>query len=142
MSDNPESLQRWPEPLKRAAALAWSAFSANSARLEIEIAGWPDAIGNSVGPVWAESPFVAEQCTGRPELLKELVESGRLLRSIDEESYRADLRSLLERADTETELMTVLRRFRNREMVRIAWRDIAGWADWMKHYGICPLADV
>lgn len=129
MSDNPESLQRLPEPLKRAAALAWSAFSANSARLEIEIAGWPDAIGNSVGPVWAESPFVAEQCTGRPELLKELVESGRLLRSIDEESYRADLRSLLERADTETELMTVLRRFRNREMVRIAWRDIAGWAD-------------
>ena len=32
-------------------------------------------------------------------------------------------------AQTEAELMDSLRRFRRRHMVRIAWRDIAGWAD-------------
>lgn len=128
MSDNPEFLQRLPEPLKQPVALAWAAFSANSARLGIEIGELPDAVEDSLGPVWAASPFVADQCAGRPELLKELVESGRLIRSTDEESYRVDLRSLLEAVDSEAELMAVLRRFRNLEMVRIAWRDIAGWA--------------
>lgn len=129
MSDNPEFLQRLPEPLKQPVALAWAAFSANSARLGIEIGELPDAVEDSLGPVWAASPFVAEQCARRPELLKELLESGRLLNPADEESYRANLRNLLEAVDSEAELMAVLRRFRNLEMVRIAWRDIAGWAN-------------
>jgi glutamate-ammonia-ligase adenylyltransferase len=129
MSDNPDFLQRLPEPLKQPVASAWAAFSANSVRLGIEIGELPDEIKDSLGPVWAASPFIAEQCARRPELLRELLESGRLLNSTDEESCRASLRKLLEGIDAEAELMAVLRRFRNREMVRIAWRDIAGWAN-------------
>lgn len=128
MSDNSDFLRRLPEPLKQPVASAWAAFSANSAHLGIELDEFPDEIKGSLGPVWAASPFVAEQCARRPELLKDLLESGRLVNSTDEETCRSDLRQLLEGVATETELMAVLRRFRNREMVRIAWRDIAGWA--------------
>jgi glutamate-ammonia-ligase adenylyltransferase len=128
MSDNADFLLRLPEPLIPPVASALTSFSANSAQLGIELGALPKQIKDSLGPVWASSPFIAEQCARRPELLKELVESGRLSNPTDEESCRARLRRLLEGVAAETELMAVLRRFRNLEMVRIAWRDIAGWA--------------
>ncbi|MGX2040772.1 bifunctional [glutamate--ammonia ligase]-adenylyl-L-tyrosine phosphorylase/[glutamate--ammonia-ligase] adenylyltransferase [Methylocaldum sp. MU1018] len=128
MSDNLDFPLRLPEPLRQPVSAAWSTFSANAARLGIEIGAFPDTLGDAPDRVWAASPFVVEQCARRPELLKDLLESGHLSNPTDEESYRGNLRSLLEGIDDEAELMAVLRRFRNREMVRIAWRDIAGWA--------------
>ncbi|NDE34994.1 MAG: bifunctional [glutamate--ammonia ligase]-adenylyl-L-tyrosine phosphorylase/[glutamate--ammonia-ligase] adenylyltransferase, partial [Gammaproteobacteria bacterium] len=74
------------------------------------------------------SPFVAEQCTRRPDLLFDLMASGRLLRAPKEGECRALLSSALEGATDETSLMAALRSFRNQEMVRIAWRDIMNGA--------------
>ena len=91
-------------------------------------AQWPTEIQHSVAKVWAASPFIADQCVRRPVLLTQLVESGRLLRAQHDGELAREFVNLLASVETETALMAALRQFRNREMVRIAWRDIAGWA--------------
>jgi glutamate-ammonia-ligase adenylyltransferase len=123
MSDLPHAFNTLPEPLRQPVALAWSEFRAKAGGLVL-----PSEIEASLSRVWAASPFIAGHCARRPELLGELIESGRLSRPNEAGEYRDRLRRALEGIGGETELMAVLRRFRNREMVRIAWRDIAGWA--------------
>ena len=54
--------------------------------------------------------------------------ANRFFDPIDLESYQSLVRKELQRCVTDADLLTGLRRFRNREMVRLAWRDIAGWA--------------
>ncbi|MGZ4994278.1 MAG: bifunctional [glutamate--ammonia ligase]-adenylyl-L-tyrosine phosphorylase/[glutamate--ammonia-ligase] adenylyltransferase, partial [Methylobacter sp.] len=77
--------------------------------------------------VWCSSLFVAESCIRKPELLADLINSGDLSAIYNQTGYAEKL----ERAPVESqaELMTKLRDFRRREMVRIAWRDLAGWAE-------------
>lgn len=76
--------------------------------------------------VWSGSQFVAEQCVRSPELLCGLADSGDLTRAYAEGDYLDKLQALT--IATESELMAGLRKLRRREMVRIAWRDLAGWA--------------
>ncbi|MFZ2452131.1 MAG: bifunctional [glutamate--ammonia ligase]-adenylyl-L-tyrosine phosphorylase/[glutamate--ammonia-ligase] adenylyltransferase [Methylovulum miyakonense] len=80
----------------------------------------------SLVKVWASSQFVTESCLRLPELLVGLVVSGDLSGHYAEPSYHNQLKNLT--VADETELMLKLRQFRRREMVRIAWRDLAGWA--------------
>jgi glutamate-ammonia-ligase adenylyltransferase len=63
----------------------------------------------------------------KPELLLGLLESGDLSRSYPDDYYRKQLSQLS--VTDEAGLMSALRQFRRREMVRIAWRDLAGWAE-------------
>jgi [glutamine synthetase] adenylyltransferase / [glutamine synthetase]-adenylyl-L-tyrosine phosphorylase len=86
-----------------------------------------DRLIQSIPKVWCCSEFVAESCTRKPELLVDLINSGDLENAYPEHTYPTKLASL-EIAD-EGDLMKQLRQFRRREMVRIAWRDLAGWAD-------------
>ncbi|MDD5577927.1 MAG: bifunctional [glutamate--ammonia ligase]-adenylyl-L-tyrosine phosphorylase/[glutamate--ammonia-ligase] adenylyltransferase [Methylobacter sp.] len=80
----------------------------------------------SIVKVWCCSSFVAESCNRKPELLIDLVASGDLSKLYSNNCYRNKL-SLLA-IDNEADLMAELRHFRRREMIRIAWRDLAGWA--------------
>ena len=89
----------------------------------------PPELLASLPKVWACSEFVAQSCIRHPGLLEELVESGALLRAREEPDLRARLESTLAGAVDEAALMAALRTFRRTEMVRIAWRDLAGWAD-------------
>lgn len=82
---------------------------------------------SSVVKVWACSPFVANQCLRHPSMLNDLLLSSDLFFANKEHCYRDQLAQYL--FSTEAELMTVLRQCRRREMVRIAWRDLAGWAE-------------
>nr|VFK01344.1 MAG: glutamate-ammonia-ligase adenylyltransferase [Candidatus Kentron sp. H] len=79
--------------------------------------------------VWACSDFVANACTRDPKLLLELIQSGDLLRAYPPDGHRRRCRAALSPAATEEALSMALRRLRQREMVRIAWRDLAGMAD-------------
>lgn len=81
----------------------------------------------SIPKVWCCSEFIAESCTRKPELLVDLVNSGDLENLYSEHTYQSKLASL--DITDQAELMSNLRQFRCREMVRIAWRDLAGWAD-------------
>jgi len=78
--------------------------------------------------VWAYSEFVAASCVSHPELFDELVHSGDLLVDYRVDEYSRKLAVSLAKVNTDEELGRLLRRFRRYEMVRIAWRDLAGWA--------------
>jgi glutamate-ammonia-ligase adenylyltransferase len=115
-----------PEPLQAAVLQSWERYQERPGSVD-----WTElgrVIQSSLPKVWAASPFIADHCTRRPPLLRQLVESGRLIRSQQDGEYVQLLADLLAPVETETALMAALRQFRNREMVRIAWRDIAGWA--------------
>ncbi|RRJ83472.1 bifunctional [glutamate--ammonia ligase]-adenylyl-L-tyrosine phosphorylase/[glutamate--ammonia-ligase] adenylyltransferase [Aestuariirhabdus litorea] len=73
---------------------------------------------------WGGSDYVAELCCRRPELLTELIASGDLQRPYQAEELRYKLDALLAEVETEDQLAFQLRRFRQREQVRIIWRDL------------------
>lgn len=92
-----------------------------------------------VGKVWACSEFVARLCTRKPFLLKELFEQG-----LETGSALSDFKTRIQKAmssaaDTDESLMQVLRVQRQREMLRIAWRDLEGFAT--LHQVLCELSD-
>lgn len=84
-------------------------------------------VANSITRVWASSDYVATSCERMPSLLAELIDVGDLFDTLSAEQLRADIRERIQPAD-EPETMAQLRHFRRRHMIRIAWRDIAGWA--------------
>ncbi|MFZ5493223.1 MAG: bifunctional [glutamate--ammonia ligase]-adenylyl-L-tyrosine phosphorylase/[glutamate--ammonia-ligase] adenylyltransferase [Pseudomonadota bacterium] len=79
--------------------------------------------------VLATSEFVADLCHARPQLLAELIDGGRLETANDGPAITAAVRAGLTDVADEAALRQSLRRLRQREMLRIAWRDLAGWAD-------------
>lgn len=84
-------------------------------------------VAESLPRVWACSEFVATSCTRSPALLAGLIADGNLLSRAPDEWLAQDIEARV-RGDSEADLMESLRHFRRRHMVRIAWRDIAGWA--------------
>lgn len=82
----------------------------------------------SIPKVFATSWFVAEQCIRRPKLLVDLIDTGDFWSPRRAGAYLGELTALLVAVEEFADLQKVLRAFRNREMVRIAWRDIAAWA--------------
>ena len=83
----------------------------------------------SLPAVFAASEFVARACLQHPALLAELVDSGDLLRAYAPDELTARARDVARHSPDDATLKTALRDLRRREMVRIAWRDLAGWAD-------------
>jgi glutamate-ammonia-ligase adenylyltransferase len=83
-------------------------------------------IAQSLPKVWASSDFVATACLRDPAMLQDLLENAALTQQLPDGWIASDLER--EAGATEAEWMTHLRRARRRHMVRIAWRDIAGWA--------------
>lgn len=102
------SLQTWQEKL-------------NAANLSFQ----NETVTETLVKVWYSSQFIAESCSRIPNLLPDLVNSGDLTAVYQSETYQQKLATFS--PSSEAELMTLLRQFRRREMVRIAWRDLAGW---------------
>ncbi len=71
---------------------------------------------------WALSPWSAEQCRRQPGCLWELSRSGALHRASGPRDFRA--RWAHPELEHQDELWRALRRFRNREMLRLIWRDL------------------
>ncbi len=102
-----------------------NSFQEKAEQAELAIPTLPELI-QSWAKVWCCSRFVAEYCLRFPEELQQLIETGDLFSASQRQNYASRLASL--HISDEPALMRELRRFRNREMVRIAWRDIAQWA--------------
>ncbi|MCB1874374.1 MAG: bifunctional [glutamate--ammonia ligase]-adenylyl-L-tyrosine phosphorylase/[glutamate--ammonia-ligase] adenylyltransferase [Chromatiales bacterium] len=109
-------------------ALHWERYCENAERVGI-VPPERGPLFDSLIHVWAYSEFVAKACARRPEMLAELLQSGDLLVDYDSDRHRIGLRRRLRDLQNPQQLARELRRFREREMVRIAWRDIAGWAE-------------
>ena len=117
--------QQIPEELRASLNTSLNDWYQRLAELGLDL---PDSaeFRATLAKVWCCSQFVAESSLRKPQLLLDLVNSGDLTSLYAENSYTEKLAS--HSVTTEDELMAVLRQFRRREMVRIAWRDLAGWA--------------
>jgi len=81
-----------------------------------------EAVARSLPMVWAGSDFVMKTCLRQPHWLTDgLVEK--------QEVDHQPLFTLLATAADEAELQRQLRDYRNQQMLRIVWRDLAGWAE-------------
>lgn len=78
--------------------------------------------------VWAGSDFVAQACLRNPNMLADLHAAGVLERALGGGELAAELTAQLDGVADEDALAACLRRFRQREMVRIIWRDLTGAA--------------
>jgi [glutamine synthetase] adenylyltransferase / [glutamine synthetase]-adenylyl-L-tyrosine phosphorylase len=86
------------------------------------------AVRESLPRVFACSDFLAQSCARDPQLTVSLLTGGDLERPLAEGELRARVPALPAQA-AEPLLQQTLRRWRRRELARIAWRDLAGWAD-------------
>jgi glutamate-ammonia-ligase adenylyltransferase len=103
--------------------------------------GGPPACGTAAGDclvaslplVWACSDFVAEACRRDAGLLGWLADGGWLVETVTREALEADLATDSATASEPTAddaaFMDALRKFRRRQLARIAWRDLAELAD-------------
>ena len=121
-----QALAQLPDPLQEPVKHHWQAFT----EAVPDLSDFPQAVAESLPQVWAASNFVAQLCVRQPTLLPDLAH-GDLLQKYDWETYRDRLTEKLLPVTQEADLMRELRQFRQREMVRIIWRDIAGWAELM-----------
>jgi glutamate-ammonia-ligase adenylyltransferase len=79
--------------------------------------------------VWACSEFVARTCLQEPQLLLELIESKDLAHRYRNDELALRVKQDAAAAADEADLKRRLRAHRRRELLRIAWRDLAGWSD-------------
>ncbi|MDH3947936.1 MAG: bifunctional [glutamate--ammonia ligase]-adenylyl-L-tyrosine phosphorylase/[glutamate--ammonia-ligase] adenylyltransferase [Gammaproteobacteria bacterium] len=121
-----QAMAELPDPLRQPVKQHWQAFT----EAVPDLSDFPQMVAESLPRVWAASNFVAQQCVRQPALLPDLAR-GDLLQEYDWETYRERLTERLQSVSQESDLMRELRQFRQREMVRIIWRDIAGWAELM-----------
>ena len=87
-------------------------------------AAWPAEHTEALRRSCALSDFVHEQAVRDSQLLAELGASGDLERRFAAGELRGQLQALLADCADEDELGRRLRRFRNRQQVRIIWRDL------------------
>lgn len=112
-----------PEHVRLAVQQAWEEFSARGVEVPLQ----PGQV-QQLHYVWACSEFVQQSCRRRPELLADLVASGDLESGYEPGSYPVRVAAACAGVTDEIVLMKALRQLRTREMVRVAWRDIAGLA--------------
>jgi [glutamine synthetase] adenylyltransferase / [glutamine synthetase]-adenylyl-L-tyrosine phosphorylase len=153
-----------PAPLQDDARLRWRAVVESFEREGLvlpDLGAHADQI--QAGLVFSE--FVTQQAVRHPDRLLDLIESGDLLDEYGPEGHRQRLAQLWRRhfqqelpswgdgapevvagaaaAVDKDALMRVVRAFRQREMVRIALRDLCGWSDLDTILGdLSALADV
>ena len=116
-----------PASLREHLADCWEAFAEASREAQCPLPRNPDFTASMLR-VWACSDFVTQACIQDPAILQGLMGHGDLLADYASGEYQRKLGRVLSRVDDETELGEQLRLFRRREMLRIAWRDLAGWA--------------
>lgn len=111
-------------------------------QVQERFAAWPVERREAFDRVCAASDFVSEQVSRDPEMLLQLAESGLLERPLRDAEMRATLADSLEDCADEDALARRLRRFRNRQQVRLIWRDLTRQADLAETCGdLSDLAD-
>jgi len=120
------ALARMPIPLRPVAEGHWRNFREQLPRLP---RAHPERWLGILPQAFAASDFVARACAQHPELLRELIESGDLLRAYEGGELTRRVARELAGVANEAALKARLRLLRRREMLRIALRDLAGWAE-------------
>jgi glutamate-ammonia-ligase adenylyltransferase len=87
------------------------------------------SLSDTAPQVLMGSDYVFQWGERYAERAQALITSGDIHIIYDDEGYQQRLLLMLKEVADETYLQQQLRYFRQREMVRIIWRDLAGWAD-------------
>ncbi|MDZ7751664.1 MAG: bifunctional [glutamate--ammonia ligase]-adenylyl-L-tyrosine phosphorylase/[glutamate--ammonia-ligase] adenylyltransferase [Gammaproteobacteria bacterium] len=114
-----------PETLRAIGEESWHAFLSAAGEQGGGAAAWAEE-GTRV---FALSDFVARVAAAKPQVVSELMASGDLERDYSSEEFGRRTAAALAAAADEAALIDALRQLRRREMVRIAWRDLAGRAE-------------
>jgi [glutamine synthetase] adenylyltransferase / [glutamine synthetase]-adenylyl-L-tyrosine phosphorylase len=120
-----------PEDLETDFKNKWDAFTIASQNSNITLPNDPEIL-SALKSVFAFSDFVANSCIVNPDIFHDLIESGDLKKRYANLGFSDRLRGILSSLageKNETLLLHLIRRFRLREMIRIAWRDLASWAE-------------
>ncbi|CAK0745713.1 Glutamine synthetase adenylyl-L-tyrosine phosphorylase / Glutamine synthetase adenylyl transferase [Gammaproteobacteria bacterium] len=126
---SPLDLTALPIPLREGVARSFEQYLSATVSRQITPLRDPSLL-TELPQVWAASEFISRLCIADPALLVDLADSGDLARPYDAEEYPHRLKAALAGVVNEAALGASLRRLRRREMVRIAWRDLAGRADY------------
>ena len=120
------SLDTIPSQLHDTANLHIQHFTDSLQRLALKL---PDnqQVSSTLPKVFCCSEFVAQTCARQPNSLLDLINTGDLFSSDVRDSYKNQLSS--NDIQNDAELMKILRQFRNKQMMRIAWRDLADWSE-------------
>ena len=117
----PRLLQQVPEALQEKVSHFWQDWLRTSE-------SQPDPLidPEQLGKIWACSEFVARTMCRSPQLWFELQEQKQLDESISLEDYADELEQLFASLPPANDiaLMKALRLYRNKHMLRIAWRDL------------------
>ena len=116
------------DDLVREAEDKWQALERAAADIGIPVS-FPEEVKQAAHLVFAFSDYVANTCIHQPSLLLDLINSGDLVSPYNIGTYTGKLQPLLAQVEGDLQLEKTLRLFRRREMIRIAWRDLSGWAD-------------
>ncbi len=121
------SIEHWPDILKADLETKWDRLEQTWQEAGLHLPADRD-LRDRLRRVLAFSDFVADSCVREPLLAARLWEDGGL-RPAASADPAGRLRACLDGAADVDDLAGRLRRFRRREMVRIAWRDLTGSAD-------------
>jgi glutamate-ammonia-ligase adenylyltransferase len=135
-----QGLAKLPEALRAFARTHVTAIVPQLAGLPVstQAENWLD-----VAPrVLVVSEFVARACETQPELLSDLIQSGDLTSVYVSGELCRRVQTAVAGCADEAALKSTLRKLRQREMLRLAWRDLAGWANLQEVVGtLSTLAD-
>ncbi len=124
-----QGLAGLPPRLQDAARRHWEALApALVSHLDDPLHPERRRIAQALPRVLAASEFVARAAVAEPETLAELVTSGDLLRAYPRGELAARAERAIAGVEDEADLKRRLRRLRRREMLRLAFRDLAGFA--------------
>lgn len=109
-----------PPALQDLLAQNWEKISTSLEQLE----NYPESLAEDLSRVITGSDFVTEQFNRNAGLLADLLTSGDLYRQYSSDDYQNVLAEKLNQADDDAGLHRILRQFRQREQVRLIWRDL------------------
>lgn len=89
----------------------------------------PTHFADDLTRVLTGSTFVAEQMGRDSEMLPSLISTGDLYREYSADQYNHQLQQLFTHVESEEQLHKAVRRFRQREQVRLIWRDLTRQSD-------------
>jgi glutamate-ammonia-ligase adenylyltransferase len=114
-----------PEALQPLLQQNWEKLSA---ALD-QVKNTPTSFIDDLTRVLTGSNFVTEQLERNPEMLSDLLDSGNLYTEYAPNFYQESLQSILAPLETEEQLHKAVRCFRQREQVRLIWRDLTRASD-------------
>jgi glutamate-ammonia-ligase adenylyltransferase len=117
-----------PAILREDSRRKWKEFENSLKKAGINLTQDPQMLA-TLQRVFTFSNFVAQNCILDPFIISDLIESRDLQRSYSKNDYNRKLKQALVKVQDEAALMHILRIYRRREMMRIAFRDLGGWGD-------------